>query len=94
MKAFEKTGNGAVVAVFGNGIVGVTHLFDEDDKYGALSLYPLSKHIPIGDEFDDDIGKTTDDLDEQIRLVFYKKESIDVVIDRLNRIKNEWDDSI
>lgn len=91
-KAFTKVGDdGAIVAVFGHGIVGVTHYVSDEDGHGALSLYPLSEQIPIGDEFDDDIGKSTDELDERIRLVFFKKESIDVVIDRLNRIKDEME---
>ena len=92
IKAFtEVEDDGAIVAVFGHGIVGVTHYIHEKDGHGALSLYPLSKPVEIGAEFDDDIGKTTDELDERIRLVFYKKESIDVVIDRLNRGLNGHD---
>lgn len=79
---------GVTIADFGKGDILVSDGFIEETKTGCLML---ANDVPneIGKDHPERIGKTTDELKQDIIFTFTKPESIDVVIRALERAKSK-----
>lgn len=90
-------GNIKTVAVmeFGNGTIHVVSATGKNDKGETHVdvLFRTGEYVPIGDFTKDDIkGKESDVWPTEIAMIFYKKSSIDVVIEYLLKAKESLKD--
>ena len=78
---------GVTICVFGSGDIDVsTSPYDGDSC--LLMLTNLGQPVmPIGSDLTDRNGKSTNETGVDVVLQFHKVESVDVVIDALQRIK-------
>lgn len=82
-----KTLENQVTMQFGTGDIGVNPCYEKDGKTGALIFYNQTSR-EIGSEGDVKAGAKIDINDFPVVMVFNKKESIDVLINALNEVKN------
>lgn len=77
------------VVQFGSGTVQIMPSIIKDDGeiYGTLSFGELDEPVPIGQDIPVDGIKTDTDLGAQVRMVFTKIESLDVVIEDLQKVR-------
>ncbi len=74
--------------VFGTGDIEVMPgLLEDDGSIGALCLLPKAIATPIGTHTDYEPYKKVEIEEKQVRLVFHKTESIDVLIKSLQEVK-------
>lgn len=80
---------GVKVVQFGNGTVQIMPSIIKDDGeiYGTLSFGELDEPVPIGQDIPVDGIKNDVDLGAQVRMVFTKVESLDVVIEGLQKVR-------
>jgi len=81
------------VIVFGYGDLGIAHGAEKGQLNNELIIYRLEKQtLPIGTKLEGDVGKTTDELDTIARWRFENPDSVQVVIDALEIIKERLDE--
>jgi hypothetical protein len=79
---------GVTICVFGSGDIDVSTSDYADGSGTALMFTNMKKPVmPIGTDLVGNYGKSTNELGVDVVLEFHKIESIDVVIDALERMK-------
>lgn len=79
------------IVQFGTGDIEISNGFEQDNPEIKVLALGQSKPRPI-EAYNDEVPTkdgTTDGLDNPVLLQFSNTESIDVIIDRLNRIKKD-----
>lgn len=89
-KAVNLSMNDPLTLIFGNGDIGVATASPEmGGPANALVLHNLHSRHEIGESLSTPDGTTIGDIDALAVLIFNNTQSLDVVINALNRIKSE-----